>query len=49
MASRDLKVFDGVEAAHTRYLPDEMEVPPLRGDTVNLHLGGKPSRKVRDV
>lgn len=40
LASRDLRVFDGVEVAHTRYLPNEMEVPPLRGYTVNLRLGG---------
>lgn len=40
LASRDLRAFDGVEVAHTRYLPNEMEVPPLRGYTVNLRLGG---------
>lgn len=34
-------VLGGVEIAHTRYLPNEMEVPPLRGHTVNLRLGGK--------
>jgi hypothetical protein len=40
LASRDLKTFHGIEVAHTRYLPGEMEVPPLRGYTVNLSLGG---------
>lgn len=40
LASRDLKVIGGIEVAHTRYLPGEMEVPPLRGYTVNLRLGG---------
>jgi AraC family transcriptional regulator len=40
LASRDLKAFNGIEVAHTRYLPGEMEVPPLRGYTVNLRLGG---------
>lgn len=40
LASRDLKVLGGVEVAHTRYLPGEMEVPPLQGHTVNLRLGG---------
>jgi AraC family transcriptional regulator len=40
LASRELRVFDGVEVAHTRYLPNEMEVPPLKGYTVNLRLGG---------
>lgn len=40
LASRDLKVFDDLEVAHTRYLPGEMEVPPLRGYTVNLRLAG---------
>jgi hypothetical protein len=40
LASRNLLVLGGVEIAHTRYLPNEMEVPPLRGHTVNLRLGG---------
>jgi AraC family transcriptional regulator len=40
LASRDLLVLGGVEVAHTRYLPSEMEVPPLRSHTVNLRLGG---------
>lgn len=40
LASRELKVFGGVEIAHTRYLPGEMEVPPLRGHALNLHLDG---------
>jgi hypothetical protein len=41
LASRDLLVLGGVEVAHTRYLPSEMEVPPLKGYTVNLRLGGR--------
>jgi hypothetical protein len=41
LASRDLLVLGGVEVARTRYLPSEMEVPPLRGHTVNLRLGGR--------
>ena len=40
LASRKLKVFGNIEVARTRYLPGEMEVAPLRGIAVNLHLGG---------
>ena len=40
LASRELRVFDGLEFARTRYLPGDMEVPPLRGYVVNLLLGG---------
>jgi hypothetical protein len=40
LASRELRIVGGVEVAQTRYLPNEMEVPPLKGYTVNLRLGG---------
>ena len=40
LASRKLKVFGDIEVARTHYLPGEMEVAPLRGIAVNLHLGG---------
>ena len=40
LASRKLKVFGDIEVALTHYLPGEMEVAPLRGIAVNLHLGG---------
>ncbi|MGF1473926.1 MAG: helix-turn-helix domain-containing protein [Rubrobacteraceae bacterium] len=40
LASRALETFDEVEVARTRYLPGEMEVPPLRGYVVNLLLSG---------
>ena len=47
LASRELKAFEGVEIAHTRYLPGEMEVPPLRGYVVNLLLSGSGSMVTR--
>lgn len=40
VAWRELRVFDGVEVAHTRHLPGEVEVPPLRGYAVSLRIGG---------
>ncbi len=40
LASRELRVFDGVEVAHSRHLPGEVEVPPLRGYTVSLRIAG---------
>jgi len=39
VAHRELRVFGGVaEAALVRFLPGEVEVPPLKGHAVNLHL-----------
>ncbi len=47
LASREFRAFEDVEIARTRYLPGEMEVPPLRGHVVNLLLSGSGSMVTR--
>ena len=40
LASRELKVFDGVEVALHQWLPGEATFPPFDGHLTNLHLSG---------
>jgi len=40
LASRELKVFGGVEVARHRFLAGEVGVEPMKGHLVNLHLSG---------
>jgi len=42
---RDLKVFGGVEVARHRFRPGEMQVAPLDGPALTMHLSG-PNRLV---
>lgn len=47
LQAREIKVFDAIEVARLRLLPGEVEVLPLDGHQVNVHLSSAPHHLVQ--